>query len=196
MSDTLPFRPALSVNRPFMKEFVESDAPCLGMGLVNELGRKSGFLALRPGEQIPQEVTARGMNFGHSLLGNSSMEVIHFAFEFYGFGHYNVLVNPNDEMVQSVLDVMIEDGDYFLFSLAPNNRVTAFRADIGHDALNMLTANMSRIRNSATTDEQYSMAVEKFSANPIPEGPTLNWVCRNRIDYLDIESDPLELTPR
>ena len=63
------------------------------------------------------------------------MEVIHFVFEFYGFGFYNVLINPNDEMVQAVLDVMIEDGDYFLFSLAPNNCVTAFRAEIGHDAL-------------------------------------------------------------
>lgn len=96
MSDTLPFRSALNVNRPFMKEFIEADAPCLGslgMGLVDECGRKSGFLALRPGEEIPQEVTARGMNFGLSLLGNASMEVIHFAFEFYGFGHYNVLVN-------------------------------------------------------------------------------------------------------
>lgn len=91
-------------------------------------------------------------------------------------------------MVQSVLDVMIEDGDYFLFSLAPNNRVTAFRADIGHDALNMLTANMSRIRSSSTTEEQYSIAVEKFSKNPIPAGPMLNWVCRGRSVEISIEN--------
>ncbi len=196
MNETIPFRPALTVNRPFMKEFVESDTPCLGLGLVEELGRQSGFLALRAKETIPQEVTARGMNFGHALLGDASMEVIHFVFEFYGFGFYNVLINPNDEMVQAVLDVMIEDGDYFLFSLAPNNRVTAFRAEIGHDALSVLTANMSRIRNSTTTDDQYSRAVERFSRRPMPEGPVLNWVCRDRIEYLDMESDPLELTPR
>jgi hypothetical protein len=80
-----------------MEEFVEADPPCLGLGLVEELGRESGFIALRPGQTIPQEITAHGINFGHSLLGNASMEVIHFAFEFYGFGFYNVraLVMPD-----------------------------------------------------------------------------------------------------
>ena len=35
--------------------------------------------------------------FGHSLLGTAAYEVIHFAFMFYGFVTYNVLINPNNQ---------------------------------------------------------------------------------------------------
>ena len=85
MSSTIPFRPKLIVHRGFMQEFISAEPPCLALGLVEEQNRLSGFWALRTTEAIPPEVSAKGMNFGHSLLGTSEMEVIQFSFEFYGF---------------------------------------------------------------------------------------------------------------
>ena len=87
---SIPFPPKLTVNRSFMKEFIEAEPPCMGIGLVEEQNRQCGFLALRPAETIPPEVSAGGFNFGHSLLGTEALEVIYFGFEFYGFKTYNV----------------------------------------------------------------------------------------------------------
>lgn len=94
-------RPALTVNRLFMQEFIEAEPPCFALGLVEERKRQCGFLALRPDEVIPADVTAQGFNFGHSLLGSATFEVVHFAFEFSGFKTYNVLLNPNNPLVQA-----------------------------------------------------------------------------------------------
>ena len=179
-----------------MMEFIEAETPCFGIGLVEERNRQYGFLALRPDEVIPSEISAGGFNFGHSLFGNSAMEVVHFAFEFYGFQIYNVLINPNNAVVQAVLARMIEGGDYFFFALDSNSSVTAFRAEIGQEALGGLKANLPRIRSSTTTDRECDLAVERFSKKPDPEGTMRNWVCRDNVEYLDLNKDPLELTPK
>ena len=57
-----------------------------------------------------------GFRFGHSLLGTREYEVLHFAFAFYGFEAYNVLVNPNNPLVQTVLTTMVDSRDYFFLS--------------------------------------------------------------------------------
>jgi hypothetical protein len=61
--------------------------------------------------------------------------VIQFAFQFYGFETYNVLVNPNNHLVKRVLITMVESGDYFFFAISPNRSVTAFRSEIGQEKL-------------------------------------------------------------
>ena len=121
--------------------------------------------------------------------------MIHFAFEFYGFATYNVLINPNNVLVQAVLERMIDDGDYFFFSLEASGRVTAFRAEIGQETLSRIRANRARIRQSTTTETEYRKALSAFAANPEPEGTLLYWVCRDTIDYLDLTHDRLELNP-
>ena len=118
--------PTLTVNRSFMQAFIAAETPCFALGLVEESGRPCGLIALRPDQEIPAAVTDGGFNFGHSLLGTAAFEVIHFAFEFYGFATYNVLINPNNSLVQAVLEHMIDDGDYFFFSLEESGRVTPF----------------------------------------------------------------------
>lgn len=196
MSYVPPELPTLIVNRSFIAEFVTADAPCFAMGLVEEQGRQCGFLALRPNEPIPSEISAGGFGFGNSLLGNDTYETLHFAFEFYGFQTYNVLLNPNNPIVQAVLKVMISGGDYFFFALDTNTgHATAFRADLEQDILIYLKANLSRLMNSKTTDREYRQAVSQFSINPYPEGISLNWVCRDNIDYLDLSQDRIALTP-
>ena len=96
--------------------------------------QQCGFLALRPDEAIPPEISDQGFNFGHCLLGNESYEVIHFSFEFYGFQTYNVLINPNNPLAKAVLKTMIEDSDCFFFTLdEQNGSATAFRTEIGQE---------------------------------------------------------------
>ena len=186
---------ALTVNRSFMREFIEAGTPCFALGLVEEQGQQCGFLALRPEEEIPPEIADSGFAFGHSLYGSSSFEVLHFAFEFYGFQTYNVLLNPNNPLVRAVLEIMVEGGDYFFFALSESGRVAAFRTEIGQETLSQVKANLSRLRQSTTTESQYELARCAFEESPEPEGILLNWVCRDNIDYLDLSEDRLDLTP-
>ena len=196
MSNAPASLPSLIVNRSFIKEFITADTPCFALGLVEEENRQCGFLGLRPNETIPEEVSGSGFKFGNCLLGNDSYEVLHFSFEFYGFETYNVLLNPNNPLVQAVLKTMIEGGDYFFLALDSNNsRATAFRADIEQQILIHLEANLSRLQNSTTTEQQYLQAQWRFSQNPEPQGKLLNWVCRDNLEYLDLTKDRMALTP-
>jgi hypothetical protein len=190
-----PLLPKLTVNGPFIREFISADIPCFALGVVEERKRQCGFLALRPDKVIPPAISNAGFRFGHTLLGNADFEVVHFAFEFYGFETYNVLVNPNNPLVQTVLTMMVESGDYFFFALNSNGSATAFRSAIGQDDLAGLKTNLSRIQHSRTTDTQYRKAVSFFEKNPEPAGALLHWVCRDNVAYLDLTKDRLELTP-
>src|SRR5262249_45864345 len=149
----------LTVNWRFMREFVDARAPCFALGMVEERGRACGFLAMRPDEVIPPGITDAGFRFGHSLVGTSAFEVAHFAFEFYGFKTYNVLVNPNNSLVQTVLTTMVESGDYFFFALDTESSVTVFRSAIGEEDVAGLSMTLPRMRRSTTTEAQYQRAV-------------------------------------
>ncbi len=158
-------------------------------------GHQYGLLAVRPDEEIPDEVSDSGFSFGHSLFGSSAFEAIHFAFAFYDFQTYNVLINPNNPLVQAVLESMVTDWEYFFFALGATGRVTTFRAEIGQETLSHVHANLARIQHSTTTEAQYHRALASFADNPEPEGTLLHWVCRDNLDFLDLTTDRLELTP-
>jgi hypothetical protein len=138
-------------------------------------------LALRPEEAIPPDVTSARFSFGHC--------------HFYGFNTYNVLVNPNNPIVQTVLTTMIESGDYFFFALGADEHVAAFRSEIEETNLCGLETNLPRIRRSTTTDAQYRQAISSFVKHPQPPGVLLHWVCRDNVAYLDLTEDRLEMTP-
>ena len=198
MSNVYPLLPRLTVKGAFMDEFLAATAPCFALGLVEERQRTCGFLAIRPNETIPANVTAAGFRFGHSLLGTSHYLVVHFAFEFYGFARYNVLVKPNNPTVHTVLTMMVESGDYFFFAIDAHGSATAFNAEIGHGRhtdMAGLQRNLPRILRAETTDIQYQEALARFRANPKPPGILLNWVCRDDIRYLDLRTDRLEMVP-
>jgi hypothetical protein len=195
MADARPKLPELAVNRSFMSAFLAEDLPCLALGMVEEGTSRCALLALRLDQALPRQVSAGGFSFGHALVGSGTWEVVHFAFAFYGFATYNVLINPSDPVAQTVLDAMVTSGDYFFFALADNRRATAFRSSIGRDNLAGLKANTHRVRGSTTTDAQYRQAVAQFSRLPEPPGTQLSWVCRGQPEYLDLEQDRLVLRP-
>lgn len=187
--------PTLTVNRSFMRELLAADAPCFALGLVEERQRLCGFLALRPETAIPENVTGLGFQFGHSLLGTAEYEIIQFVFRFYGFATYNVLVNPTNPIVQTVLTTMVASGDYFFFALSPTQSVTAFRSELGQTDIAGLASNLPRIQQSRTTEAQYRRAVAQFARHPEPEGTLLHWACRENMAAIDPLHDRLPLTP-
>ena len=119
VSNVYPFLPKLTMNGQFIRDFIAAESPCFALGLVEEHKQPCGFLALRPAEVIPPEISGLGFNFGHALLGTTEFEVIQFVFRFYGFETYNMLVNPNSRLVKTVLMRMVESGDYFSLPLVP-----------------------------------------------------------------------------
>jgi hypothetical protein len=195
MSNIYPLLPRLVVNSRFIDAFITAEAPCFALGLVEEWKQTCGFLALRPKIVIPDEYTRTGFRFGHSLLGNAEFVVVHFAFHFYNYETFNVLVNPNNPVVQTVLNRMLETGDYFFFAVDPKGSVTSFRSELGQEDLAGLKTNLPLIKNAKTTDAQYRKAVALFEKNPDPPGRMLNWVCRDDTDYLDLTQHRLELNP-
>jgi hypothetical protein len=190
-----PSLPVLTVNRQFMSDFMDGDAPCFGLGLVKVEGKETGFLALHLAESIPEHVLARGFRLGHQLLGTSEYEVVYFGFEFYGGKTYNALLNPSSELVKTVLETMVESKDYFFFLLSPTGMVTTFRADIGKENLAGLKDNLDRILDSETTEEQYEGFLTKFEKSPTVVGELVTWVCQDDEDYLDLIDDRLDLNP-
>lgn len=195
MNALRPPLPKLTVNRQFIAVFTAAPAPCVGLGLVEVEDSQCALVALHLDQVLPPEVSAAGFAFGHTLFGNADWEVVHFAFEFYGFATYNVLINPSDPVARLVLSTMVETGDYFFFALTADNRVTAFRSAIAPDNLAGLKANMARIQRSTTSDAHYRQAVSQFKKRPVPPGTLLTWVCREDADYLDLARNPLVLSP-
>ena len=195
MSAGNPVRPALVVNRRFMQAFLAADPPCMALGMVEVQQQLCGMLALRLDEAIPTAIADRGFEFGHALFGTTTFAVLHLVFAFPGFQTYNVLINPNNLVVQAVLRTMLDDGDYFFFALQPQGQVTAFRAELGRDGLAVLRANRARLQTSLTTDAHYQQALTAFAAHPEPPGVLLPWVCRATVAALDLTTDRLTVTP-
>ena len=187
--------PILTMNRQVVEDFVAASAPCFAMGIVEEGRTPCAFLALRPIDEIPPDVTHGGFNFGHAVLGTSHYEVVHFAFEFYGYRTFNTLINPSNPIAKAVLSMMIEKQEFFFFAINPSGAVTAFKANVGDSHLTGIVSNLERIRKSTTSDEQYDAALATFCDSPRPTGPMLHWVCRDGGDYLDLSSDIIELNP-
>jgi hypothetical protein len=113
MPPEYPIRPTLTVNRSFIRDFLAAERPCFALGLVEERQRPGGFLALRPPTVIPPTITEAGLRFGHGLLGNADFIVVQFVFAFDGFETYNVLVNSNNLLVQTVVTTMVHNEDDF-----------------------------------------------------------------------------------
>ena len=163
----------------------------------SEIRKKSGFVAMRPGEVIPEASLSLGFNFGHSLYGGSQFEVVHFAFEFYGFKRYHTLVNPSNPLVQIVLKTMLENRDYFFFSIEEKSgSVTTFRNEIDDEVMASFQQDWSRIESSTTTKRQYHQAVSSFiKDDSYPSGSLMHWLELDNLSYLDLRIDRLDLTP-
>lgn len=193
MTHSNPRLPPLAVHRGFIESMCEADGACCGLGLVEEHGHARGLIVLQPHETIPPEVSARGFELGHCVLGLDEFEVVQLTFQFVGFKTYHVLLNPSSTVVQRVLGTLLHSGEYFIFFIKGNRRVETFRSELGQENLDGLKANWARLSTSATTEAQYRRALAAFTRRPQPPGHVLEWVCGDEIEHLDIHTDHLDL---
>ena len=69
MSKICRFVPKLTMNGQFMRDFMAEESPCFALGLVEERKQTCGFLALRPAEVIPPEISGLGSILGTPCWG-------------------------------------------------------------------------------------------------------------------------------
>lgn len=195
MSNVPQLLPKLTLNRRFVMDFMAQPGACCALGVIEERGRVLPLVAMRPHCTLPLEVTERGFTFGHSILGTSAYEVVHFAFTFRNVGNFNVLLNPSDPVVRDVLKRLVDLGSFFVLAIDPTDAVTAFLADVGEAPLLGLIDHQPRLAGSTTTHAQYNQALAKYRVQPDPPGTMLEWVCLADLGYLNLEGQRLELTP-
>ena len=196
MSNVHPMHPRLTVNASFIGEFISARAPCFALGLVDERKRRRGFLALRTSQPIPADVMSGGFRFGRTSPDNDEYSVIQFIFEFYGFATFNVLLNPNNAVVRTVLSNMIRSGEYCFFAIDLTGTATALQSGLEQANLAGLRTNFPIIESATTTPVQYDRAIEWLDRAPESPGTRLDWVGRDNPDCLDLSHDRLELASR
>ncbi|MCR8676597.1 hypothetical protein NWP10_12410, partial [Micrococcus sp. HG099] len=117
-------------------------------------------------DDIPNDVTRSGFNFGHSIRGTDDFEVVHFGFEFYGYRIFNALINPSNFIARTILSHMVDTKAFFFFAVNPSGGVTVFKSGIGECSLDSIESNLERILRSSTSDAQYDAALTTFSDHP------------------------------
>ena len=190
--------PPLVVNRSFATDFIAGEPPCFALGLVETDGRRMAFMGLKPDRDIPRDVLARGIRFGHCLLGHRDAVLCQFIFHFHGFGSYSALVNPANPLMRSILQTSVEHGDYLFLYLGPRGAGqrqvgTAFRSEPGELNLAGLGNNLPRMLSAKTTDEEYERGCRAFMLAPVPDSELLTWTCRDKTEYLDLQRDTVEM---
>ena len=178
-----------------MQDFLDASKPCCAVSIIEERKQVLPLLALRPGVTLPDHITARGFEFGHSVLGDNDYEIVQFAFEFRGFATYHVLLNPNDPAVCEILRRMVEQRSYFIIAIDPDQHVTTFRADVGETTLTGLIDHLPRLMRSTTCGARYDKVLAQFRRRPEPPGDVLARVCHGDLSYLDPTKDRMELVP-
>ena len=168
VSNVHPILPRLTVNANFIGEFISARAPCFALVLVEERKQQQGFLALRTSQPIPANVTGGGFRFGHTLLDNDEFSVIQFVLEFYDFATFNVLVNPKNTIVRTVLSRMVTSGEYTFFAIDLNGTSTAFQSGLEQANRVGLRTNFPVIESATTTSVQGDRAVAWFDRAPTP----------------------------
>jgi hypothetical protein len=195
MTNIYSLVPKLTLNSRFVQDFLDASEPCCSVGVIEDRQQVLPLLALRPGVTLPNHITARGFEFGHSVLGDNDYEIVQFAFEFHGFATYHVLLNPNDPAVCEILRRMVEQRSYFIIAIDPDQLVTTFRADVGEATLAGLINHLPRLMRSTTSGACYNKVLAQFRRRPEPPGHVLEWVCHGDLSYLDLTKDRMELTP-
>ena len=189
--------PPHTLNRQFIKDFTEAAAPCCALGLVRSGDTKTGFFAMKPERAVHTNVVKMGFGFGHRILASPDLKPLYeFIFKFIGIDQYSVLVSPSSPLAMMAIEKMIDERDYLLLILNPDQRTSVFRYDIGAGNLAGMREMLPMMQSERTPQSSYERAVRAFRKNPDPpEAKVLEWVCRDNPAYLDLEYDTADLAP-
>lgn len=183
----------LTLNGRFLRAFMDAEAPCAALGLVEEAGQTRGFVAARTRERLPAHTAQSGFDLGYELLGNDRYQLMHFVLRFQDLPPYDILLNPNNPVVRKVVDVMRETAQYFFFMVETHGMV-AFHQTMDRAGLEWFHRYGSVVHTATTTPQDYERALQRFTADErLRHGRLLDWVCRDDTASLDLREDRLEV---
>ena len=189
---TLPY---LKINRLHIAQLMAEPIGCFSLGILDDGSDEVGFIVIRPADEIPIENAQNGFAFGHSVIGPEKSPVLHFAFNFYGHKTFHGLVATGNEMAKRVVRKMIQRDDYFFMVINPDERVVTFRSKGKFGDLAGLKLNQENYNDSYCDIDHYELVNTAFCSNPNPPGEVLRWVCRDNLEYLDLDLDVVQMNP-
>ena len=196
MSNITKLPVPLTFNKRFLRAFIDAEAPCAALGLVEEAGQTRGFVAARTNESLPDHTAQAGFDFGSELLGTDRYQLIHFILHFQGFQTYDILLNPNNPLVRTVVEVMRETEQYFFF-MFNEGELVAFQESMGQQNLDWFSSYGNVVHTATTTPEEYERGLQGITkSDRFLHGKLLDWVCRNDVSFLDLQEDRLEVRSR
>lgn len=183
------------VNLDFMAEFQKSAAPCFALGIVEIDDHPTPVLAIKTKQPLPADVLSGEFEFGHALHGTTDTMLLQFTFQFYGHSGYQTLLNPANPMVQSVISTLVTSGQSVVLISTPGKPNSLFRAGVDHENLAGMREVLAAMPSVTTTDGRYERQVRVFKRNEASSGTMLKWVCRDNLDYLDVQKNPYMMDP-
>ena len=189
--------PPHTLNRQFVDDFIEADAPCCALGLVRSGDTQTGLFAMKPDGALPANVLAMGFGFGYRMLESHDRKPIcQFMFKFYDFEQYSVLVNPSSPLTMTAVESMIEERNIIFVILNPDQRAIVGRNDLSEGNLDGMREQLRMMQSKRTPQSTYESCVQSFWKKPdLPDLKPLEWVCRDNPAYLDLEFDTTDLSP-
>jgi len=193
MSNVTQLPVPLTINERFLRAFLDAEASCAALGLVEEARQVRGFVAARINESLPIQAARSGGDFGYELLGTDRYEIVHLILNFPGLQPYDILLNPNNPVVRKVLDVMRETAQYFIFVIVADG-MTAFHKDMDEESLDWFNRYGRVVHTSTTTIQEYERGLRNFTKDDrFMHGKLLSWVCREDMAALDSQEDRFEV---
>ena len=190
----LKFLPDLTFNGCFVDSFALGKGPnSLTLGVVEERKKEIGFIAIRPLENIPENVWAQGFNLGQRLIEEGDIQLIHFVLSFYRYHDFHIVLNPNNKIIRHVLNLMRESLAYFFF-VFEGNSMSAFRGSIDHgDNWFDNENNLEKINNATTTDCDYEMTLKIFKDENMLGGTLLSWIYRENLEFINLSNNRVKI---
>jgi len=167
------------MNRLFVQDLMSAPPPCFAAGYIEELGKTTGFLAMRPRALIPKDALSSGFSFGHSVQEYDGEILLHFGFKFYGHKTYHCVVQPQNPIIMAVIDKMLETQDYFFFAINTDDTITSFRSKMESADLASLRTNRLLFDKAKCSLKKYDDARTHIQKEVFPYDEEMMWVCRD-----------------
>jgi hypothetical protein len=189
-SNVISFLPPLTFNKLFLASFINEEAPCAALGIVETRKQEKGFIALKAEKELGDY--EQGFDLGTELLGNDRFAVLHLILNFSENNTYDVLLNLGAAATKRVLRAWQETGDYFFF-VFKDGGLTAFHQSIGDEwhAYHYFDV----MKNSNTTESQYASAVQALNRKSLGHGTYLDLHYQNNTDFIDLSENRFETKP-
>jgi len=184
------FLPSLTFNELFLQSFLNEEAPCAALGIVEVSKQEKGFIALKADEVVDDY--ERGFELGTQLLGNDRFAMLNLVFNFRDNNVYDVLLDLGAPATKRVLRAWEETGDYFFFVIREGS-LNGFHNTIGsewyeYDYFEVMA-------NANTTESQYYSVVRAFHRKNSGRGTYLNLHYQYNTGFLDLKDNRFEARP-